>query len=165
MQYRTPGRTVTIELSAGHSRTGAAGCEVFSRLGASQPPLAPALHAGGVANGRSIRGPRSDQPTAKPPAKSTIENNVISPAAPKPMAMVSDPGEPALAVPLNPRHALGSGRPIPHLDRNRRPAIDARECGCWPLVHVEAVREISRPLSFLRVIPGNMASAATLGAD
>jgi len=104
MQYRTPGRTVTIELSAGHSRTGASGREDFRGSGVSQPPLIPALH-GGAAGGVSIRGPRSCQPMAMPPAKSTIENNVISPAAPKPMTTVSDLGEPALAARLIQRHA------------------------------------------------------------
>jgi hypothetical protein len=85
MQYRTPGRTVTIELSAGHSRIGDAGSfgsELSPGEKAPQPPLAPIMQgrgARGVSNGR----PPVVKPTAKPPATSKTDNTdfVLAPQA------------------------------------------------------------------------------------
>jgi hypothetical protein len=88
-----------------------------------------------------------------------------SPAAPKPMTTISDLGEPSLTALLNPRHAVGSGRPIPHLKQARRPAIDARKCDWWPWVHAEAFRELHHPLGVSGAVPGDMPGAATRGAD
>src|ERR1700729_1725762 len=76
MQYRRPGRTVTTELSAGHSRIGCAGSfgsEVSSGEKVPQPPLALIMQgrgARGVSNGR----PLVVKPTAKPPATSKTDS-------------------------------------------------------------------------------------------
>jgi hypothetical protein len=74
MQYRTPGRTVTIELSSGQSRTGIAGWGDFHPSDGLQPALAP-LAQSGVTEGASICRSRPGGVTANPANKSTIASN------------------------------------------------------------------------------------------
>jgi len=54
MQYRTPGLTVTIEESSGHSRIGCAGWEDFHEAEPLQFALSPLVQGGGAA-GVSMR--------------------------------------------------------------------------------------------------------------
>jgi hypothetical protein len=109
MQYRTPGRTVTIELFSGHSRMGGLGWEDFHPEDELQSPLAPRVHGGGT-GGVSKRRSRIGKPTARKPATSTTENTGYILALPP--RTVSRQHKPPVAVPLIWRHAY-PGEPAP----------------------------------------------------